>query len=425
MTSLRGLEIKPPRRKCSFKADLVITDDGHPQLMDPHSPDKMWYSLHPCHPDLQNNLLPKYFTVYYPVQLRNKSYMDKWTGKLITTKTPLNLQNLLEVNDDGSSKDIRESLGNFFVHMLKQILRVAGADKADEESESEVDDEVDDEERRMISDSEHASSDDENRNRGQSSKGQTDDERTSRNRCSSSDESSNEEGEREKKKKSTLSTKRKREDEDEEPFVNESEFLSSLFQIAKHVPQNEAIGRAVRGYSTLPADDDAQPGCSSKPTLKKPNTKKKETSRYEEHIMGVDAFAEKCRSYVAANLYAEGNITQFLKDNNRLGFYAFFQKCFPQIGGAELFCCGTSFPCQNENQYQKFQAHVMAVHYRYHINCVKEQKDTESRIETIATLVKDICVTHGQPTTAILNVDNEADAAAFRRLAPQKKCAKR
>ena len=36
--------------------------------------------------------------------------------------------------------------------------------------------------------------------------------------------------------------------------------------------------------------------------------------------------------------------------------------------------------------------------------------------------LKQICGTHGKPTD-ILNVDNEDDAAAFRRLAPQKRSA--
>ena len=196
--------------------------------------------------------------------------------------------------------------------------------------------------------------------------------------------------------------------------------------------QNDAIGRAVRGYQVpavpLPADD-ARPGCSytpdHKPTPKKPKTtseKKELKPRDKEHIMGVDEFAEKCRLYVAANLYAEGNLGQFLAKNNRLGFYAFFQKCFPQIGGAELFCCGTSFPCQKENQYQRFHGHVMESHYKYHIHNIKEKKDPDTRKEKIADIVKQICGTHGKPTD-ILNVDNEDDAAAFRRLAPQKRSA--
>ena len=66
----------------------------------------------------------------------------------------------------------------------------------------------------------------------------------------------------------------------------------------------------------------------------------------------------------------------------------------------------------------------MESHYKYLINNIKEKKDPESRKETIADIVKQICGTHGKPTD-ILNVDNEDDAAAFRRLAPQKICAKR
>ena len=94
-----GLDIRPPK-KTSFKANLIISDEGHPMLMDPKDPDTMWYSLEPCPPELEDQLLLKSYNVYYPVPL---GQMDRETHH---QQDPLNLQNVLYIDFSGKSTKI-------------------------------------------------------------------------------------------------------------------------------------------------------------------------------------------------------------------------------------------------------------------------------------------------------------------------------
>ena len=87
-------------------------------LVDPKDPDQMWWTQEPCLPKLREKLLKKSWVVHYPVPMRNKNYRDKWTRKLITNKTHLPLQKLLEQNEDGTLR--WDSLTKFMFYMMEE-----------------------------------------------------------------------------------------------------------------------------------------------------------------------------------------------------------------------------------------------------------------------------------------------------------------
>ena len=155
-------------------------------------------------------------------------------------------------------------------------------------------------------------------------------------------------------------------------------------------------------------------------SLKHVKTPKKQTDaqpRAQVHDLSIDQFVDACRLYVGANLYSGGNLTVFLNNHKKIGWYALFQTCYPAVEGGQFVCCDTTYSCQNEKQYQSFNTHCKDVHFAQNLNKVKDEKDPEARKTLVEREVSKICPTHGG-AVEVFDIYDEKQAAAFREKAP-------